>query len=158
MFAPRSRNTPMSSETPRAAVSIAGHPIHTMLAPVPLTCFVGTLITDIVYWRTADMQWANFSAWMLTVGLLVSVLVVIFGLIDLVFGRHGRRPGRTWIHSAGEAVALVLAIVNAFVHTRDAYTSVVPEGLILSLLTVLILGAVAWSDRKMAVYGREDRI
>ena len=39
----------------------------------------------------------------------------------------------------GNVVALVLAIVNMFVHSRDAWTSVVPTGLILSAATVVIL-------------------
>ena len=141
----------MSSPTPRPAARIVDHPIHTMLAQIPFTCFVGTLITDIVYAMNADMQWSNFSDWLLTIGLLVSVLVVIFGLIDFARGRRVRSAlGATWIHGLGDAVALLVAIVNAFVHTRDAYTSVVPEGLLLSLVTVLILLAVGWSDRSKA--------
>ena len=39
-----------------------------MLVPFPIACFVGTLLTDIAYWRTAEMMWADFSAWLLTVG------------------------------------------------------------------------------------------
>jgi uncharacterized membrane protein len=33
----------------------------------------------------------------------------------------------------------MLAFVNAFVHSRDGYTAVVPDGLILSILVVVIL-------------------
>ncbi|WP_264766241.1 DUF2231 domain-containing protein, partial [Moraxella catarrhalis] len=69
-------------DNPRSTASIAGHPIHAMLVSIPIACFVGTWISDIVYWKTAAMQWANFSVWMLTVGLVVSVLVVLTGLID----------------------------------------------------------------------------
>ena len=46
-------------------------------------------------------------------------------------------------------MALVLAIVNAFVHSRDAYTSVVPTGLILSALVVLILLVTGWAGSGM---------
>jgi uncharacterized membrane protein len=116
-----------------------------MLVPVPIVCFVGTLVTDIVYWRTADMQWANMSAWLLTIGLLVAVLAVIAGLIDFLGDRRiqGLRPA--WIHAVGNALALVLAVFNAFIHSRDAYTSVVPTGLILSSITVLILLVTGWN-------------
>ena len=139
----------MTDNYPRSTARIGGHPIHPMLVPFPIACFVGTLLTDIAYWRTADMQWANFSMWMLTVGLLVSVLVVIAGLIDFLASRGLRRRRATWIHGLGDGLALLLAIINAFVHTRDAYTSVVPEGLILSALVVIILLAVGWNDRNM---------
>lgn len=149
----------MSSEISSAA-RIADHPIHTLLAPIAFVCFLGTLVTDVVYTFTADMQWSNFSAWMLTAGLAVSLLVVIFGLIDFALNRRLRALRATWIHGIGDAVALVLAIVNAFVHTHDAYTSVVPEGLMLSTLVVLILVIVGWNDRTMMTYReavRENR-
>jgi uncharacterized membrane protein len=143
----------MLSDTPRPlarpVVRVGGRSLHTLLAPIPFACFLGTLVTDIVYAATADMQWANFSAWMLVVGLIVSVLVVIAGLIDLVGDRRRRTSGLAWIHGLGDAAALALAVLNVFVHSRDAYTSVVPEGLLLSLLTVLILVAVGWFDRDL---------
>ena len=141
----------MASDTPRPLARFRGHPVHTVLAPIPFVCFLGTLITDIAYAVTADMQWANFAAWLLTAGLLVSVLVVIAGVIDLLGVRRRRGSGATWIHSLGDAVALALAVIDAFVHTRDAYTSVVPEGLALSFLVVLVLLAVGWFDRGLEV-------
>lgn len=137
------------SDTPRSTARIGGHPIHPMLVPFPIVCFIGTLATDIAYAVTADMQWANFSAWLLTVGLVISIFVVLAGLIDALGDRRILRLRPAWIHALGNAVALILAIVNAFVHTRDAYTSVVPEGLVLSALVVLILAVTGWNGWEM---------
>jgi len=134
----------MPADNPRSTAAIAGHPLHVMLVPVPVTCFVGTLLTDITYWQTADMQWANMSAWLLTIGLLVAVLAVIAGLIDFLGDRRIRDLRSAWIHAAGNAAALIAAIFNAFIHSRDAYTSVVPTGLTLSVITVLILAVTGW--------------
>ncbi|WP_409568160.1 DUF2231 domain-containing protein [Methylobacterium sp. E-066] len=134
----------VSEMYPRSTASIAGHPIHPMLVPIPIVCFVGTLVTDVAYWSTANMQWANFSVWLLTVGLVASVFAALAGAIDFFGDRSIRRLKPAWIHVAGNAVALFLAIVNAFVHSRDAYTSVVPTGLILSALVVLILMVTGW--------------
>ncbi len=134
----------MSDAHPRAAASIQGHPLHAILVPIPVTCFIGTLITDVAYWRTANMQWANFSAWLLTAGLLVALLAVIAGLIDFLSSPRIRAIRISWFHALGNAVALILAIFNAFVHSRDAYTSVVPTGLVLSFLTVVILCVTGW--------------
>jgi uncharacterized membrane protein len=130
---------------PRSTARIGHHPIHAMLVPIPVVCFVGTLVTDIAYWYTANMQWANFSAWLLSVGLIVSGLAVVAGLIDFFGDRGIRRLRPAWIHAGGNAVALVLSIINIFVHSRDAYTSVVPTGLILSALVVLILLVTGWN-------------
>lgn len=129
---------------PRSTARIGGHPLHVMLVPFPVVCFVLTLLSDLAYWKTAAMQWANMSAWLLTVGLVVAVFAVIAGLVDFVGERRIRSLPAVYIHAVGNAVALVLAILNAFVHSRDAYTSVVPLGLILSALTVLILLVTGW--------------
>jgi uncharacterized membrane protein len=135
----------MLHDNPRSTAAIAGHPIHAMLVPVPIFCFVATLVTDLAYWRTANMMWANFSAWLLTVGLVVSVLVVLAGLTDFLGDRRIRALGAAWVHGLGNGLALALSIVNAFVHSRDAYTSVVPLGLTLSGLVVLILIVTGWN-------------
>ncbi len=139
----------MAEDYPRSTARVGGHPIHPMLVPIPITCFVGTLLTDIAYWRTADIMWGDFSDWLLTVGLIVSILVVIAGLIDFLGDRRIRALPQAWIHGAGNALALALAILNAMVHTRDAYTSVVPTGLILSALVVLILVVTGWNGWDM---------
>lgn len=143
----------MAEDNPRSTARIAGHPIHPMLVPVPIVCFVGTLITDLTYWRTANMQWANMSAWFLAVGLIVSIFVVIAGAVDFFSDRRIRTLRPAWIHVVGNVVALILAIFNAFIHSRDAWTSVVPTGLILSALVVLILLVTGWNGWEM-VYRR----
>lgn len=120
-------------------VPIVRHPIHALLVPVPVVCFTGALVTDIVYSRTADMQWANFSAWLLFVGIVFGVLAAIAGMIDFGGHRRIRRQGPAWPHAIGNLLVLILALFNNFVHSRDAWTSVVPTGLILSALTVLVM-------------------
>lgn len=129
---------------PRSTASIAGHPIHPMLVPFPIACFVGALLTDLAYLRTADMMWANFSAWLVTVGVIMGVLAAIAGLIDFLGDRRVRAQAPAWPHVIGNAVALVLAVINMMVHTHDAWTSVVPWGLTLSALVVLILLFTGW--------------
>ncbi|WFP75879.1 DUF2231 domain-containing protein [Mesorhizobium sp. WSM4906] len=131
-------------ENPRSTASIAGHPIHPMLVTIPIACFVGTLLTDIVYWRTAEMTWANFSSWLVTVGVIVGILAAVVGLVDFTWGRQIREQPTAWLHMAGNFVALVLAFFNMLIHTRDAWTSVVPTGLILSALVVIILLFTGW--------------
>jgi uncharacterized membrane protein len=39
----------------------------------------------------------------------------------------------------GYALAVLLSLTNAFVHSRDGYTAVVPTGLALSALVVVVL-------------------
>jgi uncharacterized membrane protein len=130
---------------PRSTVRLGGRPLHAMLAPIPIFCFIATLITDIVYWQTAAMLWADMSDWLLLAGLIVSAVAVPAGLIDF-FGDPRIRPLRAaWIHAIGNVTAVILSIFNCLIHTRDAYTSVVPSGLILSALVVVILLVTGWN-------------
>jgi uncharacterized membrane protein len=123
---------------------IARHPIHPMLVPVPIVCFIGALLTDIMYAITAEIMWADFSAWLLVIGLFIGILAAIAGLIDFSSNRLIRSLSAAWVHMVGNAAVLILAIFNLLVHTRDAWTSVVPTGLILSIVTVLILPITGW--------------
>jgi uncharacterized membrane protein len=138
----------MLSPNPRSTASIAGHPLHVMLVPIPIVCFVATLITDIAYWQTAKMLWSDMSAWLLVTGVIVSFLAALAGLIDFFGDPRIRELRAAWIHALGNIVVLILSIFNVLIHTRDAYTSVVPTGLILSAIVVLILlvtGCNGWS-------------
>ena len=135
--------------TLRVMAQIAKHPIHPMLIPVPIVCFVGALVTDIAYAVTAEMMYADFSAWLLAVGFIGGVLAAIAGLTDFLGNRLIRQQTPAWPHLIGNLVVLVLAFFNNLIHTRDAWTSVVPTGLILSIVTVLVLPVTAWFGREM---------
>jgi uncharacterized membrane protein len=135
----------MLSSNPRSTASIGGHPLHAMLVPIPITCFIATFLSDLVYWKTAAMQWANISAWLLTVGLIVSVFVATAGIIDFFGDSRIRALRAAWIHALGNITALILSVFNVFIHSRDAYTSVVPTGVTLSGIVVLILGITGWN-------------
>lgn len=126
------------------AKRVAGNTLYALLACVPSACFTGAFITDVAYWESANMQWANFSVWLLTVGLLIAVFAVLVGVADFLMDRRIGAPKTAIAYAAGNATAIGLAIVNAFVHSRDAWTSVVPDGLILSALTVLVLLFTGW--------------
>jgi uncharacterized membrane protein len=120
-----------------------------MLVPVPIVCFVVTLVTDVVYAQTAAMQWANISAWALVVGIFFAVLAAIGGFIDFFNEPRIRLLRPAWIHMLGNITVLILSIFNALIHTRDAYTSVVPAGLTLSAIVVVILLVTGWNGWTM---------
>lgn len=118
-------------------------PIHPTLAAVPATCFVGALLTDLAYWRSAEMMWADFSAWLISAGVVLGWLFLIVGLVEIAVRPSVRRREGIWLYAAGNLVVLVLATLNMLVHTRDAWTSVVPWGVILSVATLVALVGTA---------------
>lgn len=123
---------------------IAAHPIHPMLVPIPIACFVGTLLTDIAYAMTAEMTWSDFSAWLISVGVVIGWLAAISGAIDFFANRAIRNLNAAIIHAVGNLVVLILATINMLVHTHDAWTSVMPGGLTLSAITVALLLVTGW--------------
>jgi len=139
----------MEYAAPPARAAIARHPIHATLVPFPIVCFTFTLLTDTAYWRSGNLMWLNFSAWLLLAGVVVGALAAVAGLIDLL-SRSGMRSSRIgWLHGIGNIVVLGLATLNSLVHARDGWTAVVPQGLILSTLTVLAMIATVWLGRSM---------
>ena len=101
--------------------------------------------TDYTYYTTALWQWANFSAWLITAGLSITLIAVILLLIDFATGRARRLNTGSFILVTAAAL---LSLVNAFVHSRDAWTSVVPQGISLSAASTILLviaGARGWS-------------
>jgi uncharacterized membrane protein len=129
---------------PRSTAVIAGHPIHAMLVPFPIVCFVLALVTDVAYWQTSYLMWAEFSAWLLLAGVAFGVLAAIFGAVDFLASAEVRDQRPAWPHAIGNVVVLVLAFLNNLVHAHDGWTGVVPWGLTLSALTVLVLLVTGW--------------
>jgi uncharacterized membrane protein len=120
-------------------------PFYRALTSFAVCCFIGALASDIAYWSTADMMWADFSAWLLTVGVVVGYVTIVVALIETFAIRFLRHP--TLPYAIGNVAALILATFNMLVHTRDAWTSVVPWGLVLSAATVLVLVLTGWMSR-----------
>ena len=46
-------------------------PLHWILLAFPIALFTFALFTDIAYLKTAEVQWTNFSAWLISVGVIV---------------------------------------------------------------------------------------
>jgi uncharacterized membrane protein len=139
----------MVREDYRSTVRIDRRPFYRRLAAFGASCFAGTLATDITYWWTADMMWADFSAWLLTVGIIVGYATIVVALIETFAIRSPLRGRMTWVYAIGNVVALILATVDMLVHTRDAWTSVVPWGLVLSAAIVLVLILTGWVTREI---------
>ena len=132
---------PGTAPTP---VSVFGRPLFPMLAAVPMVCFIGALLTDIVYAGSPQMQWTNFSAWLITGGLVFGLLAAIVGVFDYFLAWRGFHSSSANLHLVLILTAYVVELFNIFVHSRDAYTSVVPMGLTLSAIAVALLVIASW--------------
>ena len=152
MLAQNSSDNPASSSDPQGkqmrrpiGLSDAAAPLHGGFIGAGAVLLIAAFGTDYIYYTTALWQWANFSAWLITVGLIVMLLAALLLLIDFATGRAGRLNTASFILVSAAAL---LSLVNAFVHSRDAWTSVVPQGILLSAVSTILLliaGARGWS-------------
>ena len=127
--------TPLPTYRSRFATAI-----FDLLNPVPYGLFVGTLIFDVVYAISRNVFWGKGAAWLVTTGLLFAIIPRLINLCHVwIPSRRYPRATRLervdfWLNLFG----IIAAIVNAFVHTRDAY-AIVPLNVILSIITVALL-------------------
>ncbi len=111
-------------------------PIHPFFAGLGGSLLIAALFTDYMYSSNSLIQWSNFSAWLILGGLLFALLAAIFLLLDIFL--FGAGP-ISWIDFGLLGIAAILSIFNELVHTRDAWTTVVPTGICLSAVVTILL-------------------
>ena len=135
---------PVDHRHPRSTARVFGHPLHPMLVPFPIVCFVGAFVTDIAYAQTENLMWQYFSIWLITAGLVLGALAALTGIIDYAGDARVRSKRPALPHMLLNIGAMLLELLNAFVHSRDGWTAVVPQGIILSGIVTLMLLVSAW--------------
>lgn len=121
------------------------HPLHALLLSFPIALFTTSLFTDITYLRTAEIQWTNFSAWLITGALIFGALVLLWAALDWL----GDRRKRTLTRRAPFYFILILIMwisgfINVFQHSRDGWSSVGTMGLMLSIISTLCALTAGW--------------
>jgi len=112
--------------------------LYELLNPIPTGFFVAAWIFDILYMKSAVTMWTDAASWLIAIGLVVAIIPRLISLGQVWPGRRHLHAPAQRLHFWLNLVAIVLAIINAFIHSRDAY-AVVPAGVILSTLVVALL-------------------
>lgn len=100
-------------------LKVAGHAVHPMLIPLPLGMFLGTLIFDVVYLITDDLQFATVSFFMAVLAGVGGVAAAATGAVDfknIPAGTRAKRVG--WVHAIGNDVVIALFALSAFLRYR----------------------------------------
>jgi len=117
------------------------NPSRALLLGFPLALFLGALLSDIAYYRSYEIQWANFAAWLIAGALVFAAVVLLIALIDFFRQREGR--ARPTILMVLVGAMWILGFINALIHARDGWASM-PTGLVLSVIVALLALAAAW--------------
>jgi len=118
------------------------YPLHAILLAFPFPLFLGALLSDLAYRATFQVQWANFSSWLIAGGLFVGAFALLWALVNLFRSVPGGRR-RPTVYFVVLLAMWVLGLVNAFVHAKDAW-AIMPESLYLSAIVALLALVAAW--------------
>ncbi|MDQ3881136.1 MAG: DUF2231 domain-containing protein [Chloroflexota bacterium] len=128
----------------RSTASIAGHPIHPMLVPLPIGLLSAAFASDLAYVWSGDRFWARASRWLTAGGVLTGASAALFGITDFVTLRRPREHVEGWLHGAGNALVLALGLASLRLRLADGDRAVVPWGVMLSGLSAMILTVTGW--------------
>ena len=113
------------------------HPAQAFFLATAFAPFLGAVLSDYAYTRTYQVQWLNFSSWLIAGALVFAAIALVCALVDLA------RGGRSWLYFLLLLVTWVLGFINALIHARDAWATM-PTGFFLSLVVVLLAGKATW--------------
>jgi uncharacterized membrane protein len=126
---------------PRSTARIGGHPIHPMLIPFPIVCFILTFACDVGYIE-GHTGLARTSNWLLIVGLGFAALAALAGLTDF-FGDKRIQGSDAIKHMLANVTAVVIELVNLLLRLNNP-DFIASTGVYLSGVVVLILIYSGW--------------
>lgn len=127
---------------PQSTAKIGGHPIHPMLVPFPIVCFILTFVADIFFLHTNDHPWATASRILLVIGLVMAALAAVAGLTDFL-GEKRIQGSDAIKHALANVTAVVLELVNLFLRWHND-AAIGKIGVYLSGIVVVILLYSGW--------------
>lgn len=141
----------------KAAIFRVTSAVFNLLNPIPFGFFVAVMIFDIIYANTGEMLWVKSAAWLVSMGLVFAIVPRLINLCYVWFGKK-RAPVAVKVDFWLNVFAVVTALVNAFVHSRDAYAAI-PDGVWLSVATVVAMAigriVLAWQNISFKEFGHE---
>ena len=120
------------------------HPLHGLLLAFPVALFTFALLTDIAYLQTAEIQWTNFSSWLIVGALLTGGMLLVWSIILAVVAWRLAHRQPSLIYAVLIAIMWIAGLVNAFQHSQDGWSSVGVTGLILSIISAALALTASW--------------
>lgn len=112
--------------------------IFKILDPIWYGMFFCALIFDFVYFFNYDVSWSKTSSWLLLIGLFIAIIPRLINLYWVCIVWKKSKISLVHLDFFLNLFAIISAVINCFVHGRDAF-AIAPDNIILSSLTVLLL-------------------
>lgn len=131
----------------RTPASIARHPIHPMLVPIPIGLWIFSLVCDLFYaGGSTNPAWTTVAFYCMGGGIVGALAAALPGLIDLLSLPAG--PRKTALaHMAINLTVVALYVINFWMRMQTPGS---PGKLVwLSLISVGLLAISGWLGGKM---------
>ena len=131
----------------RTPASIARHPIHPMLVPIPIGLWLFSLVADLIHaGGSTNPAWTTVAFYCMGGGIVGALAAAVPGLIDLLSLPPG--PRRTAItHMTINLTVVVLYVINFWMRMSAPEN---PGKLVwLSLISIGLLTISGWLGGKM---------
>ena len=134
----------------RTPASIARHPIHPMLVPLPIGLWIFSFVCDLIFtFGSGAPVWKTVALYTMVGGIVGALLAALPGLIDLLSLPPGPRTTAI-IHMSINLTIVVLFVINAWLRIRagDAGVGATGPGW-LSLVAIVMLAISGWLGGKL---------
>lgn len=128
------------------------HPLHGILLAGTIPLSLGSLLSDLAYASSYQIQWSNFASWLIIGALIFGGGALLCAIAKLIFSRH--RANGTGLYTALLAITWLMGFFNALIHAKDAW-AIMPMATIVSAIVFLFACASTWIGLvKFGVGGR----
>ena len=132
----------------RTPASIAGHPIHPMLVPIAIGCWLFSFACDLLaMFVGGNTPWPTLSYYTMVGGIVGALMAAVPGLIDLLSLPAGYTKGVAIKHMSINLLVVAIYVFNAYLRHGGAPGQGLP--FILSVVTILMLLVSGWLGGKM---------
>ncbi len=128
--------------------------LHPALSDFPLALLSAALVSDLLFWRTGVGQWAQFSFYLITAGLLSGLAAGLTGLIDFLTDEQARSLPSGWFHFVLTDLAIFLTIFNWISRLYDRRDSLLFTGLALSATVAGLLLVAGFLGGRLVFHHR----
>jgi uncharacterized membrane protein len=130
-------------------IAVLGHPIHAMSVAFPVALTFCVFGADVLYWWTADAFWARSALWAAGTGFLFGMIAGFSGTAELLLVPGIRARAPAWTHFIIAVTLLALLGANWGYRLYGYEQAVLPYGILLSALSVLMVGITGWHGGKL---------
>jgi len=137
----------------RTPASVARHPIHPMLVPLPIGLWIFSFVCDLIFaFGSGAPVWKTVALYTMVGGIVGALLAALPGLIDLLSLPPGLRTTAI-IHMSINLTIVVLFVINAWLRIRAGDAGNTATGPVwLSLIAILMLAVSGWLGGKLVFF------